>query len=133
MPVVLYTGFASVRDAVLATKLGAADYVEWPLEPDSILAAINSALARENSSLSDPESAHAVTASSASGRWSSYVLRAVDSAEDPKTLSAWARCAGISYTSLREACYLMGIQPQTLATSRAPCAWFSGFRTGEDD
>ena len=29
IPVILYTGFGSIRDAVLATKLGAADYLEW--------------------------------------------------------------------------------------------------------
>ena len=40
------------------------------------------------------------------------MLKAVDSPEDPKTLSAWARCAGVSYTTLREACYLLGIQPE---------------------
>jgi len=111
MPVVVYTGFGSVRDAVLATKLGAADYLEWPLEPDVILAAISAALATRHCLPLRDENCAGMS-SSASRRWTAYVLKAVASPDDPKTLSDWARCAGVSYTSLREACYLLGIQPQ---------------------
>jgi DNA-binding response OmpR family regulator len=112
IPVIVYTAFGTVGDAVLATKLGAADYLEWPLEPDSILEAIKTALSKASSLLPTTRSTSPETSLSASRRWASYVLRAVDSADDPKTLSAWARCAGLSYTSLREACYLLGIRPQ---------------------
>jgi DNA-binding NtrC family response regulator len=45
-PVILYTGHARIRDAVLATKLGAVDYLELPLDPDSIVAAVSTALDR---------------------------------------------------------------------------------------
>ena len=49
---------------------------------------------------------------SSSTRWAAYVMRAVESPEDFKTLSAWARRAGVSYTTLREGSYLLGIQPE---------------------
>jgi len=44
LPVVMITGYSSVRSAVQAMKLGAADYIEKPFTPDQILEAVSSAL-----------------------------------------------------------------------------------------
>ena len=44
LPVVMITGYASVRSAVQAMKLGAADYLEKPFTPDQLLKAVASAL-----------------------------------------------------------------------------------------
>lgn len=44
LPVVIITGYATVRSAVQAMKLGAADYIEKPFTPDQLLKAIASAL-----------------------------------------------------------------------------------------
>jgi DNA-binding NtrC family response regulator len=44
LPVVMITGYASVKSAVQAMKLGAADYLEKPFEPEHILKAVASAL-----------------------------------------------------------------------------------------
>ncbi|MBW1673657.1 MAG: response regulator [Deltaproteobacteria bacterium] len=44
LPVVMITGYASVRSSVQAMKLGAADYIEKPFTPDQLLKAVNSAL-----------------------------------------------------------------------------------------
>jgi DNA-binding NtrC family response regulator len=44
LPVVLYSGFARTADAVLAIKLGAADYLEFPIDPDQILLAVSNAV-----------------------------------------------------------------------------------------
>ncbi len=44
LPVVIITGYATVRSAVQAMKLGAADYLEKPFTPDELLKAVNSAL-----------------------------------------------------------------------------------------
>jgi hypothetical protein len=49
---------------------------------------------------------------SAAERWAGYVLRACDSEGDLKTLAEWARFAGVSYSSLRESCRLLGIRPR---------------------
>ncbi|NVM24543.1 MAG: response regulator [Desulfobacterales bacterium] len=45
LPVVIITGYATVRSAVQAMKLGAADYLEKPFTPDQLLKAVASALA----------------------------------------------------------------------------------------
>ena len=44
LPVVMITGYASVQSAVQAMKLGAADYLEKPFNPDQLLETVASAL-----------------------------------------------------------------------------------------
>jgi DNA-binding NtrC family response regulator len=44
LPVVIITGFASIKSAVQAMKLGAADYLEKPFTPEELLGAVDSAL-----------------------------------------------------------------------------------------
>ena len=44
-------------------------------------------------------------------RWATYVFRACAAPGDLKTLEAWAECVGVSYSSLRESCSLLGIRP----------------------
>jgi len=46
LPVIIMTGYASVKSAVQAMKLGAADYLEKPFEPDQLLKAVELALDR---------------------------------------------------------------------------------------
>jgi len=44
LPVVIITGYATVRSALQAMKLGAADYIEKPFTPDQLLKSVASAL-----------------------------------------------------------------------------------------
>jgi len=44
LPVVIITGFATVKSAVQAIKLGAAEYLAKPFTPDELLKAVDSAL-----------------------------------------------------------------------------------------
>ena len=44
LPVVMIPGYATVKAAVQAMKLGAADYLEKPFTPDELLKAVGSAL-----------------------------------------------------------------------------------------
>ncbi|MBC2715884.1 MAG: response regulator [Desulfobacteraceae bacterium] len=44
MPVIIITGYGSIQSAVQAMKLGAADYIEKPFDPDVLIASISSAI-----------------------------------------------------------------------------------------
>lgn len=44
LPVIIITGYATVKSAVQAMKLGATDYLEKPFTPDQLIKAVNSAL-----------------------------------------------------------------------------------------
>jgi len=44
LPVVIITGYATTKSAVQAMKLGAANYIEKPFEPEELLNAVSSAL-----------------------------------------------------------------------------------------
>jgi len=52
LPVVIITGYATVRSAVQAMRLGAADYLEKPFTPEQLLKAVNAAL---ESATQEPE------------------------------------------------------------------------------
>lgn len=46
VPVILITGYSTVENAVQAMKIGAADYIEKPFDPDVLLSKINEALSQ---------------------------------------------------------------------------------------
>lgn len=53
VPVVIITGYATVKSAVQAMKLGAADYLEKPFTPEELLKSVTSAL--EKAAIHPPE------------------------------------------------------------------------------
>ncbi len=68
---------------------------------------------------------------SAMHTWTHYVLDVVQSSDDIKTLSDWAHTAGVSYTSLRELCYVIGVPPSdALSFARALRAYIGHVRHG---
>jgi len=55
VPVVIFTGYATVASAVQAMKLGAADYIEKPFTPDMLLATVQKALEKARTQAPEPQ------------------------------------------------------------------------------
>jgi len=105
-----------VRDVVEAVRLGARDVVEKPFEADELISRmVQSAVLPQVS----PNRRAEVLARDAAGtnhgsvaaRWVAHVMTLVNATEDSKTLAAWARLVGVSYSSLCETCRLIHIKP----------------------
>lgn len=123
---ILVSAFLTTQVTVEAMKLGAADVVEKPISVDDLPALVGSALrqpGRSRRSTLLTEAAHDVATrsaiqfqdmsrpGSAAERWAMHVMKGCHSATDLKTLEQWAVCAGVSYSSLRESCRLVGMRP----------------------
>lgn len=127
-PFIVLSGFATLPATVEAMKLGAAAVLEKPVWMEEALSAVRQALAPVLSNTpAGPDTqpamwpatvAEAVAAltgrhgpGSAANRWALNVLRVCEADSDPRTLAEWARLIGVSYRSLRESCYVVGIPP----------------------
>jgi len=55
LPVIMITGYASVKSSVQAMKLGASDYVEKPFTPDQLIKAVDTALETAASRKPEPQ------------------------------------------------------------------------------
>jgi ActR/RegA family two-component response regulator len=123
--VILMSGFLTVPIAVEAMKLGAVDVLEKPLTMEGLLEIASGLVcappmprhaavvfSSRSAPASDELEWHGMTRpGSVAERWAMLVLRGCESERDLKTLRLWATCAGVSYTSLRESCGLVGIRP----------------------
>ena len=57
IPVIVMTGYAEIRNAVVSMKLGARDYVSKPVQPDELLRKIREALDAPHPETAMPASA----------------------------------------------------------------------------
>ncbi len=55
LPVVVITGYASVKSAVSAMKLGASDYIEKPFSPEELVASVTTAIERMKAGVPEPQ------------------------------------------------------------------------------
>jgi ActR/RegA family two-component response regulator len=109
VPFVLVTGHASVAVTVEAMRLGARTVLEKPLVGDEFVAPI----LRELQAI-DTERVRQMpgAAQTLAQRWARHVLSATHAADDPRTLAAWARAAGVSRSALIEVCARLDINPR---------------------
>jgi two-component system, LuxR family, response regulator FixJ len=126
-PFVLISGFLTTAITVEAMKLGAVDVIEKPVDIDTLVPVVCEALsdraARGERSqvsgerLQDEDEFQRDTTrdnlrpGSAAERWALHVLHACESTRDLKTIEDWAAFIGVSYSSLRESCHVLGISP----------------------
>jgi DNA-binding response OmpR family regulator len=116
---VLVSAFLTIETCVEAMRLGAFDVLEKPISIDQLLAAVRAGLGEPASGerqIADVPEAMPLPYSddhprSAAHRWAMYVMKACEADDDLRTLEDWARWAGVSYSTLCEACRIVGIQP----------------------
>lgn len=116
-PFIVVSGELTVGSGVEAMKLGAFDVLQKPVALERLVDVVHTCLRKKGMShLSPRQTAIHLRdieghPSSAAHRWATYVLKACNADADLRTLEDWARCAGISYTTLCESCRIVGIQP----------------------
>ena len=109
-PVVVVTGFGTIRSAVEAIRRGAADYVEKPLIGKAIVRAVRRGLRfHANASAERPPVSAAATEPHAARRWARAVARMIDSPADPRTVEGWGRTIGVSRGTLKAWCRALGV------------------------
>jgi ActR/RegA family two-component response regulator len=117
-PFILVSGFLTTEITVEAMRLGAFDVLEKPVTVDQLLAIVRDCVEKETTErTSDAPEAIRVRhmaghPGSAAQRWAMYVIKALEAEGDVKTIEDWAHCAGVSYSTLSEACRIIGLQPQ---------------------
>jgi ActR/RegA family two-component response regulator len=126
-PFVLVSAFLTTAITVEAMKLGAIDVIEKPLDVDHLVPIVCAALegiraGDSTLSVRGPNRAEGEThgeghiwddvrPGSAAERWALHVLKACESMRDLKTIEDWAAYIGVSYSSLRESCHVLGVSP----------------------
>lgn len=121
-PFVLISAFLTTEATVAAMRLGAFDVLDKPVSVDDLPGLVRTAVhANEQERVSSgPRSRVLVNLRQSSGwrhkgsaadRWVFNVIQGCLATDDPKTLRRWAEEAAVSYSTLRESCTLVGIEP----------------------
>jgi ActR/RegA family two-component response regulator len=105
MPIVVLTGFASIKATVVAMKWGAIDCLEKPLIGDDLVDAVRRFIGGAHAD-TDTWAAHA------GARWAKAVVGVVNAPEDPRTLSGWGLAIGAGEGTLRNWCRTARLSPK---------------------
>lgn len=121
VPFVLVSAFMTSDIAAEAMKLGPIAVIDKPVAIDELSAIALAAAGNWRASQmprhlgadrGGPSPNGPARPRSAAERWARHVLKACESEGDLKTLADWAKCVGVSYSSVRESCRLLDIQPR---------------------
>lgn len=107
VPVVLASAFLTTRVTVEAMRLGAVEVLDKPVDIEELCAVVRRMVDASQHERSMPADAFHSTAAE---RWAQLIVCVCRADRDPRTLQAWAHLAGLSYTSLRELCRMLGIR-----------------------
>lgn len=108
VPVVLASAFLTTRVTVEAMRLGAAEVLDKPVDLEELCTVVRRLI--DGSTHERASMASDGLRSTAAERWAQLIVCVCRADRDPKTLQAWAHLAGLSYTSLRELCRMLGIR-----------------------
>jgi CheY-like chemotaxis protein len=106
----LMSGWLTILEAVEAMRMGAVNAVERPFDIESVVL-------RELRAQKVPRAAWKLAPESnrqpqsAAERWARLVARACCADHDLRTLRDWGVFVGVGYSSLTEACRLVGVRP----------------------
>lgn len=126
-PVLIVAGCPSTRDAVIAMRFGAADFLDKSLSREGLLHAVRAALhglyedsaAELNAELRGVAEATDQPEAHAASRWARVVIPVLRAHRDPRTIEAWSHLVYASPGALRNWCRTAGIPPrQSLVFAR---------------
>lgn len=124
-PIIVITGFGTIRSAVEAIKLGALDYLQKPLDLEEVLEAVEHALQ------GTPGHTRSVVRADGVALWTTAVVSVLNSPHDPRTVEAWAVVRGVAPETLRSWCRTADLPPKrSLDLARVLRAAFWGRARG---
>ncbi len=104
LPFIVMGALMTTQLTVDAMRLGACEVLDKPVAVEALCAMVARAVKGKAAA---PTAFHP---HSVAERWARLVVKACNADGDPKTLHEWAHVAGLSYTSLRELCRILGIR-----------------------
>lgn len=104
-------GSVTIRDAVTAMRLGAADVIEKPIAEDGMLRTIRSALPAHTCGTGGKptDNTNRIEEAHAAARWARAVAPVINSPKDPRTVTDWSRIVFVSPGALRNWCHTAGV------------------------
>jgi DNA-binding response OmpR family regulator len=109
-PFMVTSGYLTTQATVEAMRLGAREVLDKPIDIDHLCRAVRRMVEPAGGPWPVWIAPTRTTHSTAAERWTQFVLRVCQADRDPRTLHDCAHLAGLSYTSLRELCRMLGIR-----------------------
>lgn len=108
---IIVAGLRTIRDAVAAIRLGATEIVESPVDQESLLLSVSTALQGLATSVAPPANTEGrlIEEAHAAARWARALAPLMVSERDPRTITTWSHTVFVSPGALRNWCRTAGV------------------------
>jgi CheY-like chemotaxis protein len=110
-PFIVLAGSGKAKDAVVAMRLGATDFIDDAIGPEELLALIDQTMSASNDD-AVPSGEPGRIEAHAAARLSRALVRLADCPRDPRTIALWGQWIAASSGAVRSWCATAGFAPR---------------------